>query len=74
MQQCLKEMIQKSPSQAGPLPVQCLSWSPEDRQKAPWLLCLVCELFWVSEEEEMEQSEWHGFDWSLVGIRGLLFS
>lgn len=66
MQQCLKEMIQ--------VPQKCLSWSPGDQQKAPWLLCLVCELFWVSEEEEMEQGEWHGFDSSWVGSRGLLFS
>lgn len=54
--------------------MQCLSWSLGDQQKAPWLLCLVCEQFWVSEEEEMGQGEWHGFDWSWVGSRGLLFS
>lgn len=74
MQQCLKEMIQvPQPGRPSPCAVpELVTWGQAESSLA--LLCLACELFWVSEEEEMEQSEWHGFDWCLVGSRDLLFS
>ena len=63
---CPKEMVPVPwPGRPTPSLLQVLggpmSCSPGDQQKAPWLLFVVCELFWVSDEEETEEGEWHGF-------------
>lgn len=47
------------------VPAGPVSSPPGDQQKAPRLLCVVCELFWMSGEEETGQSEWYGFLWGV---------